>query len=389
MISESIQLVVPLAWMITPGFLWAGVLVMGIPILIHILNRRRYRVVQWAAMEYLLAALRKNRRKLRFEQIILLVTRCAVLGLLGLALARPMGCADSSIASLAGSRTGLHVFVIDNSYSMAYEADRLQAKTHLDQAKLLAKQQIDQLTAGGESVAVIAMARQAGSVSRGETSTGSKLSVAPGYAADANIVLRASYDLEAAKGAIDRIEQSYLGTDLVDSLQLAARLAREQRDQPSKHLYVFTDFTRSGWETRDSAALKPVGGELASVFGSHIRIHNLGRPGQWNYAVLEVKPDGNLVTNKFHTDFLANIKGYGAGGEAMVQWRWDDQVLGEGGRLRPDLATEIQRQTKAQVNEGGEHVLSVGMANEDKLKVDNTRARVIEVASELRVLIVE
>lgn len=383
----------PLAWVITPGFLWAGGVLMGIPILIHILNRRRYRVVQWAAMEYLLAALRKNRKRLRFEQIILLATRCAVLGLLGLALARPLGCADSSIASLAGNRTGLHVFVIDNSYSMAYEADRPQAKTHLDQAKRLAKQQIDQLTAGGESVAVITVARQAGEGTGsklpgapGEINAGGKL---PGAPMEAHIALRPSYDLEAAKGAIDRIEQAYSGTDLVNAFQLAARLAREQRDQPSKHLYVFTDFTRSGWETRDAAALKPIGGELASVFGSHIRMHNLGRVGQWNYAVLDVRPDGNLVTNKFHTDFLADIKGYGTGGDAMVQWRWDDQVVGDGGRLRPDLATEIQRQTKAQVTEGGEHVLSVGLASEDKLKADNARARVLEVASELRVLIVE
>src|SRR5690349_5043620 len=116
---------------ITPAFFVAGLLLASIPIIIHILNRRRYKVVNWAAMEFLLRAMRKNRRRLKFEQWLLLATRCAVLILVATALARPMGCNDSTLASLAGQRAGLHVFIIDNSYSMAYEADRPDAKTHL------------------------------------------------------------------------------------------------------------------------------------------------------------------------------------------------------------------------------------------------------------------
>jgi len=114
----------PLAFsFLAPAFALAGLLLAGIPILIHILNRRRYKTVDWAAMDFLLRAMRKNRRKLRFEQWILLSVRCLVLAFLGFALARPMGCDCNSSASLGG-RTGLHVFIIDNSYSMAYLAGR-------------------------------------------------------------------------------------------------------------------------------------------------------------------------------------------------------------------------------------------------------------------------
>jgi hypothetical protein len=370
MFYELIHLPLLLAWAITPLFFWAGLALMGIPILIHILNRRRFKTVTWAAMEYLLAALRKNRRRLKFEQWVLLATRCAILLLLGLALARPLGCGDSTIAALAGSRVGMHVFVIDNSYSMAYEADRPTGKTHLDQAKFLARQQIDQLVAGGESVVVIT----AGRTAQGEE----------------KMVLRPSYDLDAAKSAIDRIEQSYGGTDLLDAMQAAARLAREEAQSPHKYLYVLTDFTRSAWENkRDAEALRQAGRELSEVFGSHIRVHDLGKGGQWNYAVLDLRPDGNLVTSKFHTDFLADVKGFGAGPDSLVQWMWDDQLLGDGGRIRPEINTEIQRQTKAKVGEGGAHVLSVSLVNDERLKVDNLRWRVVEVASELPVLIVE
>src|SRR3954468_15780826 len=86
---------------VSPGFFLAGAALVALPILIHILNRRRYKVVRWAAMEYLLAAMKKNRRRLRFEQWLLLAARCLVMLLIGLALARPMGCSNNTIASLA------------------------------------------------------------------------------------------------------------------------------------------------------------------------------------------------------------------------------------------------------------------------------------------------
>src|SRR5690242_17270548 len=114
-----------LAW----GFFWAGLGAVSIPIIIHLLNRRRYKTVNWAAMEFLLRAMRKNRRRLRFEQWLLLATRCLLVFLLGLALARPLGCETGALAQF-GRRTAMNVFVIDNSYSAAYDAHHPDAKTH-------------------------------------------------------------------------------------------------------------------------------------------------------------------------------------------------------------------------------------------------------------------
>src|SRR3954453_14650496 len=121
------------AGFVTPAFFITGLLLVAIPIVIHILNRRRFKLVTWAAMEYLLRAMRKNRRRLKFEQMLLLVTRCLVLALLGAALARPMMCEKA--ASAIGGRSGLNVIVLDNSYSMTYAGGRADAATHLAQAK--------------------------------------------------------------------------------------------------------------------------------------------------------------------------------------------------------------------------------------------------------------
>src|SRR5688572_31825093 len=147
------------AGFVTWGFFFAGLGAMAIPVIIHILNRRRFKTVTWAAMEFLLRAMRKNRRRLRFEQWVLLATRCALVLLLGMALARPLGCENPAVA-LMGGRTGVSVFVIDSSYSTAYEVNRPGGKTHLEGAKRIARERVDRASRDG-GVAVIVASRPA------------------------------------------------------------------------------------------------------------------------------------------------------------------------------------------------------------------------------------
>src|SRR5215211_1097276 len=199
---------------VTPAFFFAGLLLASIPIIIHILNRRRYKTVNWAAMEFLLRAMKKNRRRLKFEQWILLATRCLLVFLIATALARPMGCKDSTLASLAGQRSGLHVIVIDNSFSMAYEAGRPNAPTHLDRAKQLAKELIETFNAGGEAVSIVIASRPASAVLAAPT-----------------------YDMAAARDAVDRVQQSFAGTDLLGALRLAGEIGQKERNPGDKRLY--------------------------------------------------------------------------------------------------------------------------------------------------------
>ena len=52
---------------LNPLLLWALPLA-AIPIIIHLLNRRRFQTVQWAAMEYLLRAMKQNRKRMRIDR---------------------------------------------------------------------------------------------------------------------------------------------------------------------------------------------------------------------------------------------------------------------------------------------------------------------------------
>jgi len=98
-----------------PGLLWLSPLVAA-PILIHLLNRIRYRVVRWAAIDFLLANERRAVRRARLRQILLMVLRTLLLAAAILALAQPVF--RGSIAALLGGSSRLAV-VIDASASMS------------------------------------------------------------------------------------------------------------------------------------------------------------------------------------------------------------------------------------------------------------------------------
>jgi hypothetical protein len=66
-----------------------GLAALVIPILIHLLNRRRPRPIEWGAMQFLLASVVARSRRVRIEEIILLCLRCLTLAFLALSMARP------------------------------------------------------------------------------------------------------------------------------------------------------------------------------------------------------------------------------------------------------------------------------------------------------------
>jgi hypothetical protein len=69
--------------------LW-GLLGIAIPILIHLLNRRKASVVEWGAMRFLLASLASRNRRILVEEVLLMAVRCLAVGLIAMAMARPL-----------------------------------------------------------------------------------------------------------------------------------------------------------------------------------------------------------------------------------------------------------------------------------------------------------
>lgn len=105
------------SWLVNPWVFLAGAALVSVPIIIHLLNRRKFKIVDWAAMDFLLEADKKNRRRVRLENLLLLLMRCLAVFLLGLLLARPF---DSSglAARLTGAQKFERIVLVDDSLSM-------------------------------------------------------------------------------------------------------------------------------------------------------------------------------------------------------------------------------------------------------------------------------
>src|SRR5438270_12974970 len=99
----------------------------SVPIIIHLLNRRRFQRIDWAPMKYLKLTIKSNRRRLRIEQIILLALRTLAIIVLICAVARPVLSSTGLGAWLGGRTRTSRVMVIDDSLSMGYQIDRRSA----------------------------------------------------------------------------------------------------------------------------------------------------------------------------------------------------------------------------------------------------------------------
>ena len=110
----------------TPALAALGLLAIAAPIIIHLLNRRRFKTVDWAAMEFLLDAEKKNRRRVRLENLLLLLLRCLAMLLIGLVLARPY--LESALTGrLIDSPRFQRVVLLDDSLSMQAQSDNQSA----------------------------------------------------------------------------------------------------------------------------------------------------------------------------------------------------------------------------------------------------------------------
>src|ERR1700733_14952972 len=130
--------------------LW-GLAAVAIPPLIHLLNRRRFDVVDWGAMQFLQIS-EVTRRRLMLEEVLLMVLRMGLLGVLVFALAGPF--MTSSLPAKLGARSNRDiVLVIDGSASMA-ATDDASGKDPFEKARDWALALVDDL-APGDSVAVL------------------------------------------------------------------------------------------------------------------------------------------------------------------------------------------------------------------------------------------
>jgi len=256
-----------------PWFAIAGLVAAAGPVLIHLLNRQRYRVVEWAAMEFLRQAIHRSRRWLRLRDLLLLLVRCGCILAFGLALAQPYRLAAPAAAD---PNQPVHaVFLLDNSLSMGYQQ---LGRTLLDEAKEKIAEAIGQLPAGS----VISIVPLCG---------GGRLSgPAPAY--------RTKQDALEALQTVEVVDRQ---NSLLQAVELA-RQACAQVAQPNvKQILLLTDHQALGWRVGSlEEELKRLPGTLQVV-----RLGPETRENAW-VETLEVQ-DG-VADVHAPTVFLARLR---------------------------------------------------------------------------------
>ena len=87
-----------------------------IPVIIHLLNKRRHRTIQWAATMFLVRATQQSRGRRKLKHFLILACRVLAICALVFALSRPL--AGGWISWLGGNRPEVIVVLFDRSASM-------------------------------------------------------------------------------------------------------------------------------------------------------------------------------------------------------------------------------------------------------------------------------
>ena len=213
--------ILPLAFDIASPAMLGWLAAAAAPVLIHLWSRRRHREMTWAAMEYLLAALRSSRRKIQFEQLLLLLVRMMLVMSVVTAVAEPL--LERGLAVVAGQRTH-RMLVIDGSFSMGY---RPTDKSRFDQAKELAARIVEESPRGDGFTLV--------------------LSGAP----PRTVVRTPVFEPRDFLREIENLKLPHATSDLRATLEEVERVLTDaRREQPRVQravIYFLSDLCRVGW----------------------------------------------------------------------------------------------------------------------------------------------
>jgi hypothetical protein len=383
-----------------------GVAAASIPIIIHLLNRRRFRVVIWAAMRFLLAAEKQNTRRMRLEQILLLAVRTALLLFIVLAMASVMPWAENIWEYFwpdGGARTTVRsgrshkILVVDGSLSMALKKPG-EEQTAFERARARAIE-IIRGSPSGDGFSVVLMS---GTSPR-------RLGTRPSQHKD-NLTREIEEKLKT---------HPHGNADLPATLGLVTRILGESAGKfEASEVYFITDLQQATWvpgkaprtaeppNPENPGPLKE-GGEAFNPFkkiqSAALTVFvDVGREGVNNLAVTDLQIGRPFVTTGATVPIVARVKNYGTRGRTKVRL---DLLVSRARRTGTDPAFNADPPPAAMVSfdlkendeinlpfairfrEPGEYALRARLQPDD-LGPDNSRAIVVTVKKEIPVLIV-
>jgi uncharacterized membrane protein len=221
-----------------------GLLAASIPVLIHLLNLRKLKKIEFSTLTFL-KELQKNKiRKIKLKQWLLLALRVAIILLLVMAFARPTleGIAIGGTTSAAKTTA---VFILDDTFSMSAVDEN---GSYLNQAKETIKKLMDELQEGDEAALVRI----------------SDLS---------NELPKPTGNLVELKNEVEQTDISYASGTIHAAIVKAARIMEESQNF-NKEIYLLSDFQSSRHSDENSFS------DLSDLLNEKIKLYGFNFSGK-------------------------------------------------------------------------------------------------------------
>ncbi len=349
-----------------PAFVVGGVCLVASPILIHLINRMRYRRVRFAAMEFLFQSQQRNQRRLLIEQLLLLLLR--ILIVLGLVLLISRLILDPAQMSIFRGAQSHHVVLIDDSLSMR---DRWAETSGFAEAVKV----VNQLVAGGAqqpNTQKLTLIR----LSQPDQPFFTERNVNEDFVTE----LTSKLDPQSFKCTHQAI-------DLVVGLQAAKKLFADER-AAIQHLHVISDFRDHDW--RDQKAITTVVEELSTT-GVSVNFVRAVPEAHPNLGVTDLTGDTQVAAVDVPLRMRVAVKNFGvqvANDVRLSIFDNNEKLPASVVFEKIDPQTEVTHDFEVRLSTPTTHKLRVSL-DPDSLPEDNTRSLAIDVPSMVPVMIVD
>jgi VWA domain-containing protein/aerotolerance regulator-like protein len=339
---------VPIAFL--NAALLIGLAAVALPPIIHLLTRKKFDVAPWAAMQFLDDG-NRTRRRMIWDELLLMAVRMGAIAALVLALAAPAETAGW-LARFRQSRERDIVLIVDRSASMGVG---LPANA----AKQWAMMLVEALNPG-DRLAVI----QAGST--------------------AKVIAPLSADHDAARSAIQSLPAPHGDCNGPAAVSAALQVLADRRDADCAIICV-SDGQRYGWaDDATTSKWDSLGKSMAQVRLSFVRLAP-DRPADLPRWILEpLKSSRALAVADQPLTIRGGLRRLGSGDipEPVARLEIDGQPIGpvEAGLGKP---IEIRRSFTS-----GSHLVSLRLSNSESADLDR-QDLVVNVVPSLPVLIVD
>lgn len=401
--------------------LLVGAIGILIPIIIHLLNRRSNRIIEWGAMNFLFESLAIRNRRIQLEEALLMAARCLLVGLLALALARPFVPPGSNVPwlfvlplMLLGV-VGLGVAVVlHNEPKWRRRIALLSILALLGCASLIWLEKhlnLSRFGSGGrQDIALIidgstSMSLEVDGLTNFERAVeearavvkraprGHAFSLIVGGPAPAAKILDPTTDRAELEAALDDLRPLDGAMSTYHALTLAS-LSLTRGDQAAKQIILFTDSQNVGWETGQATRWNFLRETFKSLPSEpQIVMRRMPMPDQIrNVAVTHVEFSREIVGTDRAVEIAVTIEN--TGDEAVTPESLELRTS-DGGRHRDPSLGQMQPGAKQtitfahQFKNAGAQTAQVTLAVQDEIPQDNVANAALNIADSLKVLIVD